>query len=167
MEPLLIFDGRPEDLFIGLAARIRKQCQNGSGIFIFNGFFGPAPVIGEGNAVFGPEPQTCRKHGPQCIVKGAKVPFPDKGRQPQHICRNHRLFVQNLFHGLESCFITGLKGQDHTLAAAVAPSEGHCHPLSGTQVHPLRDAVGIGLVDGKISRRDRYFCNQKSPSPKV
>ena len=123
----------------------------------------PASVRGQGVAVFCLKPQPSGKHGPHHIKVGTKAPAPEKRRQLEHGGRQHRLLIQHLLHRLEVFLPAFPHLQHHPFHPAVTPAEGNHHPDTGLQVHGGRNKIGIGLVNGKSSRRNSNSCNHKAP----
>ena len=151
-QPLLIGNCRPENLLLRLSAQLLQQRQEGPGILIFHSFLPPAFILRQGESGSGLKPEPGWEHGTDGIVKGAEIPFPQEGRHPQHINRQHRCFIQLLLHRLQALCTALSQFQHHSFTPAVAPAEGNDDPLTGPQFHPLRNGVGIGLVNGKRSR---------------
>ena len=106
------------------------------------------------------------KHRPQRIVERAEIPPRHPQRQPQLLFREDRLLVQQRAHRLQRLVRHLLpQGQDHRLAEAVSPSEGHQHTAAHLPRQLRRQQVVIDLVDG-ISRRlhgDLGDCGHISP----
>ena len=164
VQSVLVLNGGAQCSLSGLSAQILQQLQNRGSVRIPQGLFLPAPVIGQANLIFRLIPEPGREHRPHGIIKGTEIPFPDKSGHPQHIRRQRRFRIQTLLYGFQIWWIPRLHAEHHALGAAVAPSERHRHPLTGFQAHFVRDLIGIGLINGKCSRRNRQFCNHSAHS---
>ena len=107
------------------------------------------------------EPCPRREHGADGIEKGAEIPLPQKARQEQLAPGEHGRVIQHPRHTFQPRPVPRFHGKDDALGHLVGAAEGQLNPMAGLQLHSLRDAVGIGLVNGKHSRADCYFSNHK------
>ena len=127
----------------------------------------PAGAVRRKNiAPLAPHPDAGGQDGPDRVVKRAEAALPQEGRQPEHPLVQQRLLVQQTDDGLEARLIPLLHGEDHGLGQAVAPAEGHRHPLAGPRREVLRQAVGIGLIDG-VDRRLHRCLGQHRNTPLI
>ena len=130
----------------------RQSLQNPALPIIFAAVQSRLPVHSQGEHLPKPVPQPRRQQSFYRVVEGAEVPLPQPQSQLDLVRAQDALVVQHLGQNLQlraAAFLLP-QGQYHTLAGAVAPSEGHCDP--GPHLGPLRqgggDQVVVGLVDG-------------------
>ena len=160
-ENLVRGGSRVEGLLLGFSPQGFQQLQNVPGPLLADGGGGPAAVGGEGKGDLGVEPRPCREHGPGGVKIGAEIPLPQKGGQLELAAGEHGRIVQHPCDLLQPRFVSRFHGKDDALAHFVGPAEGQLDPVAGQQLHSLRDAVGIGLVNGKNSRGNSDFPDHK------
>ena len=148
-------------VFLRRTAQLFQPPQNRGGPFLADGGRLPAALIGEGESRLGVEPRPRREHGPNGVKKGAEIPLPQKGRQAELVGGEQGFVVQHPLDRLQPRFLPRLYGKDDPFRSLVGPPEGNLDPVAGPQLHPLRDAVGIGLVNGKNSRGNSDFPDHK------
>ena len=159
---VLIGNQIPQSVLLRLPAQILQQFQHCPGIFLAEGLSLPAPVLRQGNRQLGAKPQSRREHHPDGVKKGAEIPLPQKSRQPKLAFGEHGFLVQTAFDGFQLVRAALLHRQDDSLRAFVGPSEGQHDPLPRPDGKVLGNIVGIGLVYGKIRRRNSNFRDHSS-----
>ena len=87
-----------------------------------------------------------------------------KGRQPQEDLAEQRLLIQQFAYGFQVRVKACLHRKYDALRNVVSFSERNQHPDTGTDLHILGNAVGVGLIDGKIRRRNSNFPDHPSAS---
>ena len=147
--------------FLRRCAQGFQKLQNGSSPLLADGGRLPAAVLGEGKTGFGVEPHPRRKHGPDGIKKGAEIPLPQEGCQTKLVGREQGLVVQHPLNGFQPFLLPRHNRQDNALGCLVGPPEADLDPVTGLQLHFPGNTVGIGLVNGKNSRRNSNLSDHK------
>ena len=161
MKAVRIRHGCAEGITVGLATQFLQQRKNCQNIRLAGTLLPPDCAFGQGIGILAAEPETCRQHGADRLVKSAEIPLPHEGGQLQHHTGNHRFLIQRPVHCLEGGIIPLLNRQYDTLGTAVAPAKGDHDPLAAAKRHILSHTVGIGLVDGISRGRNCDFCDHK------
>ena len=167
MEPFFILDCCTQHGFLSLSTQIFHQIQEPAGIRIPGGFLFPAAVFRQAEGFGCLKPQARRKHGANCFIKGAEITLPNKRGQPQQCLGNHRLFIQLLLHSFQVTGAFCFHCKHHALRAAIAAAKGYHYPHTGLKGHPLRNRIGVRLIDGKVRRRYSNSCDHTALSFRV
>ena len=164
MENFLIGNQIPKGRFLCLSSQVFQKSQNLRSMFLADGLFLPGSVFRQRKGILRPEPESGRQHTANGIVKGTEVPFPQEGGQPQLFLRQQGLLIQAAVNGLQPGFVSGFHRQNHTFGALIGTAKGQLDTLTRQNLHTFGNPIGIGLINGKIRRRNSNFRNHAIPS---